>query len=341
MASTNLRDGSSAFPVQRELLTRYRGSDLRRSAAQLVISLAAFSLAWALAWASLRISYALTLLFAVPTAGCLVRLFVLQHDCGHGSLFGSRRANDTVGFWLGVLTMTPFQCWRRYHSAHHATSSNLDRRGYGDVRMLTVKEYLSLTPVRRLVYRMYRFPFFLFGVGPFLQFVVRQRFAYYVPKDWKLERLSVYATNAAILACVYGMTKLVGPGPFFAVQVPVMAMSASMGVWLFYVQHQFDGTYWSRRSEWDYVSAGMLGSSHYDLPPLIRWFTASIGIHHIHHLDSKIPNYRLKECLDENPELALAPRVTLRSSLACASLKLWDEDAGRMVRTYSFAQESK
>ncbi|WP_207217908.1 MULTISPECIES: fatty acid desaturase [Sorangium] len=325
--------------MQKIRLVNYRTPDVRRSTAQLTTSLMAFCLAWTLAWASLRVSYALTLLLAIPTAGCMVRLFVLQHDCGHGSLFRSRMANEIVGFFLGVLTMTPFQCWRRYHNTHHATSSNLDRRGYGDVRMLTVREYAGLSPRGKFAYRVYRSPLVLFGVGPFLQFVVRQRFAYYVPKDWKIERWSVHATNAAILACAYGMARLVGLAPFLAVQLPVMALAASMGVWLFYVQHQFDGTYWRRRPEWDYVSAGMLGSSYYVLPPVLRWFTASIGLHHIHHLDSKIPNYRLQECLDENPELARAPRLTLWSSLACASLKLWDEDAGRMVRTYALAQE--
>ncbi|WP_394821613.1 fatty acid desaturase [Pendulispora albinea] len=306
---------------------------------QLVVSLAVFAAGWALAWASLRVSYALTVLVAIPTAGSLVRLFVLQHDCGHGSFFASRKANEVVGFALGVLTMTPFQCWRRYHYVHHASSSNLDRRGFGDVRMLTVREYMELTPFRQWVYRLYRSPFVLFGVGPFLLFVLRQRLTYYIPKDWKVERLSVHVTNAAILACVLGMILLVKPAPFFAVHVPVMAFAASMGVWLFYVQHQFEDTYWRRRTDWDFVAAGMRGSSHYDLPPVLRWFTADIGIHHIHHLDCRIPNYRLRECLEANPELAKVPRLTLRASLACASLKLWDEDSQRMVRAYALAHE--
>lgn len=313
------------------LLAHYREPDLGRSVLQLLSSVALFCLLWALMWFSLSYSYWLTLLLAVPTAGFLVRLFILQHDCGHGSFFKSRKLNDVVGFALGVLVLTPYTTWRRQHAMHHATSGDLDRRGSGDVHTLTVAEYLTLTPMKRLGYRIYRNPLVFFGIGPVLHFAILQRFTINVPRSWNKERAAVHGTNLALLGSLLAVVWLVGFPQFLLVHVPVTILASSAGAWLFYVQHNFETTYWQRHELWDFESAASTGSSYYDLPRGLQWLTANIGFHHIHHLDSRIPNYRLPECFAKNLEFQQAKRITLWQSLSCASLKLWDEDAGRMV----------
>jgi acyl-lipid omega-6 desaturase (Delta-12 desaturase) len=320
------------MPVDsKTLLSQYREPDLRRSVLQLVSSVVFFGLLWGLMWFSLRYSYGITLLLAVPTAGFLVRLFILQHDCGHGSFFKSKTLNDVVGFMLGVLVMTPYTCWRRQHALHHATSGDLDRRGTGDVHTITVAEYMALTPMKRLGYRIYRNPLFFFGIAPILHFAILQRFTTSLPRSWKQERAGVHGTNLAILVCFAAVAWLVGVRPFLLVHIPVTILASSAGAWLFYVQHNFEGTYWHREERWDFETAALTGSSHYDLPKGLHWLTANIGFHHIHHLDSRIPNYRLPECFEKNAEFQQANRITLWQSLSCSSLKLWDEDAGRMV----------
>jgi acyl-lipid omega-6 desaturase (Delta-12 desaturase) len=316
----------------RTILARYRSPVLFRSVWQLVFSIVPFVLLWGTMWFSLRYSYWLTLLLALPTAGFLVRLFILQHDCGHGSFFKSKLANDTIGCALSLLTLVPYHRWRKIHALHHATSGDLDRRGHGDVHMLTVQEYRKLSPLGRLIYRIHRHPAILFGIGPFLYFVVLQRFAFYEPRTWKQERASVHWTNVALLAGVALISWIVGFKQFLLIHVPVVAIGSSAGVWLFYVQHQFETGYWRKHERWNYFDAGFAGSSYYQLPALLQWFTANIGLHHIHHLDSKIPNYNLQECFDENPALQHVARLTLWESLSCASLKLWDEEKSEMVR---------
>ena len=311
-------------------LTDYRGADPSRSIWQLVSTLVGFFVSWTLAWASLEWSYLVTLLLAVPAAGFLVRLFILAHDCGHGSFFKSRWANNVCGSLLGVLTLTPYHRWRKHHAIHHATSGDLDRRGSGDIHMLTVREYEQLSPWKQFLYRIYRHPLILFGVGPTFYFIVLQRLIY-EPRTWKQERRSVHLTNLAILVTTAALGYLIGIGPFLAVHMPVVALASSVGVWLFYVQHHYESTYWERRENWRYDDAGLEGSSFYELPKMLQWFTANIGLHHIHHLDSQIPNYRLQACYDENPQLQQVKRLTIRESMACASLRLWDEDAQCMV----------
>jgi omega-6 fatty acid desaturase (delta-12 desaturase) len=298
---------------------------------QLLTSIVPFCLLWALMWYSLQYSYWITLLISVPTAGFLVRLFILQHDCGHGAFFKSKRLNDVFGRALGVLVLTPYGCWRREHAMHHATSGDLDRRGFGDVYTLTVKEYLQLTPLKRFIYRLHRNPFVLFGIAPFVYFVILRRFTYEVPRTWKNERTSVYLTNLAILGCVIGMCWLVGVQEFLLVHVPVMTVASSLGVWLFYVQHNYERTYWEHHEDWDFGTAAVEGSSYYHLPKVLQWLSANIGFHHIHHLDSRIPNYRLQECFEENAEFQRVNRLTLWQSLSCVSLKLWDENEKKMV----------
>jgi acyl-lipid omega-6 desaturase (Delta-12 desaturase) len=313
------------------MLAPYREPCPGRSLTQLAASILPFFALWALMWFSLPYSYWLVVVLAIPAAGFLVRLFILQHDCGHGSFFKSRAANDVLGRALSILTLTPYDRWRKNHATHHASSGDLDRRGCGDVHMLTVNEYRQLSPLKRWIYRTHRHPLVLFGIGPFIYFVVFQRFTVSEPWLSNKERAGVYWTNLAIFSVVALMSWLVGFRQFLLLHVPVVAMAASAGAWLFYVQHHFEATYWRRHDGWDYVDAGLAGSSYYDLPALLRWFTADIGLHHVHHLDSRIPNYRLRASFDENPDMQRVVRLTLRDSLSCASLKLWDEEKGEMV----------
>jgi omega-6 fatty acid desaturase (delta-12 desaturase) len=315
----------------RALTSAYREPALRRSLTQLATSIVPFCALWALMWLSLSYSYLLVLALAVPTAGFLVRLFILQHDCGHGSFFKSKAANDAMGRALSILTMTPYDRWRKNHAVHHATSGDLDRRGCGDVHMLTVGEYCKLRPLRKLLYRFHRHPFVLFGIGPFIYFVIFQRFTFHDRRLSRKERAGVHWTNVGLLAAAGLMGWLVGFGPFLSIHVPMLAIAASAGAWLFYVQHHFESTYFRRHDRWDYFDAGLAGSSYYQLPAPLRWITADIGLHHIHHLDSQIPNYRLQECFKENPALQRVARLTLSDSLSCASLKLWDEEKSEMV----------
>ena len=272
-------------------------------------------------------------LLSIPAAVFLIRLFMIQHDCGHGSFFRHRVANDAVGRIIGVLTWTPYAYWRRLHAGHHATSGDLDMRGKGDIDTLTVSEYLGLSTWRRLVYRLYRNPLVLFGLGPAYVFLLKQRMPVELARDLKDGWISVMATNLAIAAIVVSVSMLAGPVNFVVVQVPTLICAATMGVWLFYVQHQFENTRWDAHTEWDFYRQAVEGSSFYDLPAPLRWLTANIGIHHIHHLRSRIPSYRLHECLKDFPELRDVNRLTLVDSLKCASLALWD-DAERKLRSF-------
>ncbi len=326
-----LTAASTAQDEIRSVLSQHRGSHLGASLYQLTVTLAMFAGLWVARWWSLDVSYWLTLLLAVPAAGLLMRLFILQHDCGHGSFFASQTANQIVGNALGALTMTPYQCWRRQHAMHHATNCQLDHRGIGDVDTYTVAEYRALSWWGRLKYRVYRNPLVLFVVGPLFYFGLKQRFAFMLPATWKRERRSVYLTNLMLLA-IYGLLGwLVGVRALFWVQLPILAMASSLGSWLFYIQHQFEPTYWEHDDEWDHNTAATHGSSFFDLPWPLRWMTANIGFHHIHHLDSRIPNYALPKCHKAHPDLQTAERLTLRTSLRCLNLKLWDEDARRLV----------
>lgn len=291
-----------------------------------------FLLLWVAMWLSLDLGYWLTLLLAVPTAGLLVRLFIIQHDCGHGSLFRSRRINNLVGRVLGVVTLTPYDYWRRAHAAHHATSGNLDRRGVGDIETMTVREYRAGPRWRRLAYRAYRHPLVLFGIGPTYLFVLKHRLPFDLPLLHKGPWLSVLATNAAIVGLTIILAAAIGLTDLLLVHLPVILLASSIGVWMFFVQHQFEDATWQREAPWNFYQAAFAGSSFYRLPKVLQWFTASIGLHHVHHLCSKIPNYRLQETLDQVAELRAVKPLTLLASVRCACLALWDEEAQRMVR---------
>ena len=313
------------------LLAPYASADNRKASFQLLTTATLFALNWALMLRSLRGPYWFTLLLALPAAGLLTRLFIFQHDCGHGSFFRSRTANHAVGSLLGTLLLTPYSYWRRTHAIHHATSGDLDRRTFGDVKTLTVQEYLRLSRWGRLKYRLYRNPFVLLGLGPTYQFLVKHRFPYDIPRTWKREWASVMWTNLGIAALVALAWKLIGLESFLLVQLPITLIGGALGIWMFYIQHQFEDTYWRDHPEWSFHRAGLEGSSFYDLPGILHWFTGNIGFHHIHHLASRIPNYRLKECFRQVPELHHVTHLSLRDSLRCARLHLWDEHQGRLV----------
>jgi acyl-lipid omega-6 desaturase (Delta-12 desaturase) len=314
-----------------QALARYREPSSARSISELVITAGAFVLLWFLMWATLDLGYWVCLLLAAPAAGFLVRLFMIQHDCGHGAFFRRRLANDWVGRVISVLTLTPYDFWRRTHAIHHSTSGNLDRRGIGDIDTLTVHEYLTRSPWGRLRYRVYRHPIIMFGVGPAYLFIVQNRMPRGIMRGgWQLW-VSTMVTNAAIAALVVAMIWWFGIGTFLLVHVPIMLLAASIGVWLFYVQHQFEDTVWAHEQSWDRHATALRGSSYYELPGILRWFTANIGIHHVHHLCSRIPYYRLPLVLRDYPELGGIGRLTMAQSLRCVRLTLWDEGQQRLV----------
>jgi acyl-lipid omega-6 desaturase (Delta-12 desaturase) len=315
-----------------QILTRYREPNRIRSVIEIAITALPLASLWCAAWLAYDFGFWwVSLLIAIPAAGFLVRLFMIQHDCGHGAFFRNRRANDWVGRVIGVLTMTPYDFWRRTHAIHHATSGNLDRRGIGDVDTLTVEEYRSRTFWGRLQYRLYRSPIVMFGLGPAYTFLLRHRLPFGLMRAGWEPWLSTQATNAAIAAIALGLIWLIGVKAFFLIHLPIMMLAATFGVWLFYVQHQFEATFWDENRGWNLHEAALHGSSHYDLPPLLRWFSANIGVHHVHHLCSRIPYYRLPSVMREHPELREIGRLTLMQSFRCVRLALWDETQRRLV----------
>ncbi|MCF4124462.1 fatty acid desaturase [Methylobacterium sp. SyP6R] len=271
-------------------------------------------------------------LLAVPAGGLLVRLFIIQHDCGHGSFLPSRTANDGIGRALSLLTLTPYDSWKRAHALHHASTGDLSRRGTGDVATLTVREYLALSRLGRLRYRLYRNPFLLIGLGSPLNFMLLQRMPFGVGLPWRTAWRDVLALDAA-LAVLVGLLAVAAGGvmPVLVALVPTTCVAAWIGGWLFYVQHQYEDTVWDGPETWDFHTAALGGSSHYVLPAVLQWFTGNVGLHHVHHLNSRIPNYRLQECMDDHAMLGQVGRLTLRDSLRCLGLALWDEDARRLV----------
>lgn len=302
-----------------------------RSVRQLTLTLLLWLASYAAGLELTSKSLAGTATAALVAAAFIVRLFMIQHDCGHRSFLRSHRANDLLGFWLGVLTMTPYACWRRCHAQHHSSSGNLDQRGVGDIHTLTTQEYEALSPVQRWRYRLYRHPLVLLLIGPPLLFILRQRTTYRVPAAWRAERRGIHLTNLAGLALFALPCAFYPPVHVIGFHLAMMSLAAMVGVWLFYVQHQFPEAYWRHGDEWESWRASMEGATYYDLPSGLRWLTANIGLHHIHHLDARIPNYRLHECFRNHAEFRNPARLTLRQSLACLRLRLWDAHAGRMV----------
>lgn len=313
-----------------EVLADYREPDPTRSIFEIAVTAALLIGSWVLAWAAMSVSYWLTLLISLPASIFLVRLFLIQHDCGHGTFFKRKAANDWVGRVLGVMTLTPYDVWRRSHAIHHASSGHLGKRGIGDIDTLTVREYNALPAWRRFVYRIYRSPLVLFVIGPAYLFLLQNR----LPTGFMREAFywtSAMATNLGIALFVGVMMWLVGVQSFLMIHLPIVMLASSIGVWLFYIQHQFEDTVWEEDPIWNVHEAALQGSSYYELPQPLRWMTANIGVHHVHHLYSRIPYYRLQQVLRDHPELKQVKRLTLRESLGCIRLKLWDEANRRLV----------
>jgi len=317
------------------VLAKYREPSHPRSILELALTLVPFVLLMGLAWWTLSISYLLAGVLSALNGAFLVRLFIIQHDCGHNSFFRNRQANDWTGRVLGVLTLTPFDVWRQTHAIHHSSTGNLDRRGIGDVATLTVAEYRALPWLRRMGYRAYRNPLFLFGLAPVYLFFLQNRLPVGLMRSGKKYWVSAMSTNAALAALLVAGFYFAGGLPFLLIVLPMTLVGASAGVWLFYVQHQFEDAHWNRETDWQIHDAALHGSSHYVLPPVLRWFTGNIGIHHVHHLYSRIPFYRLTEVLRDHPALDHAQRLTLLESFHCARLHLWDESRRKLL---SFAE---
>lgn len=313
------------------VLARYREPIRGRSLFELIVTFGAFFGFWALAWVSLSVSPLLAFALAVLNGVWLVRVFLIQHDCGHQSFFASRQVNDWVGRFAGIFTLTPYDVWRKTHSIHHAHAGNLDRRGIGDVMTLTIEEYRSRSWIGRLKYRLYRHPVVMFGLGPAYLFLVDYRLPLGLMNAGWVYWASSMGTNLMLAGLLTALYLLGGWQVIVLIYLPTVVVAATIGVWLFFVQHQFEETYWGREPNWQVHDAALLGSSHYKLPQPLRWLTANIGIHHVHHLYSRIPFYRLSEILRDHPVLAEAQVLTLRESFACARLHLWDEAGKRLV----------
>jgi omega-6 fatty acid desaturase (delta-12 desaturase) len=313
----------------RQAVAAYQRPDLRRSVWQLANSVVPYLILWFVAYRLHEISFWLALPVQFLAAGFLVRVFIIFHDCGHGSFLRSRTANEVVGYLTGVLTFTPYHDWRMEHARHHASAGDLDRRGLGDVWTMTVTEYRESPLSRRIAYRLYRNPLVMFGLGPLYSFVIKQR----LPRDQTgpRGRKSVHLTNLALVVIFGTLFVAIGVGATLAVQLPILAIGGAAGIWLFYVQHQFEAVYWERHDRRDFVAVAMYGSSFYELPRILQWFSGNIGFHHIHHLSPSIPNYRLPVCQREQEVFQTVAPLTLWSSLRSLRLRLYDEESRRMV----------
>ncbi|WP_424970974.1 fatty acid desaturase [Dinoroseobacter sp. S76] len=328
---------ASPAPVERSaqdwvrILAAYRTPNTARSIFELGVTLGGFLALWALAVWALQSSVLLAMALAMINGIFLVRLFIIQHDCGHGSYFQNRKLADWLGRSIGVLTLTPYDYWRRTHAIHHSASGNLDARGIGDVTTLTVAEYKARGALGKLKYRAYRHPLTLFGIGPIYQFFIQHRLPIGLMRAGARYWISAMGTNLALACLIATIWYLGGSAVLLAIYVPTGAAAAALGVWLFYVQHQFETTHWEDGEEWQLHEAALAGSSHYDLPAPLRWLTGNIGIHHVHHLYSRIPFYRLTEVLRDHGALVEISRLTLWESFGCARLHLWDENSRRLV----------
>ncbi len=326
------RDTLNSARSWAQILSRYREPNHARSIGELAVTALPLAALWLASWFAYSLGYPwASLLIAIPAAGFLLRLFMIQHDCGHGTFFSYRWANDWTGRVIGVLTLTPYDFWRRTHAIHHASVGNLDRRGIGDVNTLTVREYRSRSWPGRLVYRLYRHPLVMFGLAPAYLFFLQQRLPVGLMRSGWGPWVSTSATNLAIGLIAAALVWSIGIKAFLFVHLPIVLLAATIGVWLFYVQHQFEDTAWEVDAEWNLHEAALRGSSYYDLPAILRWFTANIGVHHVHHLCSRIPYYRLPQVLRDHSELRQVGRLTLLESFRCINLVLWDETKRHLI----------
>ncbi|MED3642957.1 fatty acid desaturase [Caldifermentibacillus hisashii] len=314
-------------------------SETRKSVLQIINSTVPFLLLWILAYQSLAISIWLSLCFSVIAAGFVVRIFIIFHDCTHMSFFKNGKANRVVGTITGIITHFPFEKWKRDHAIHHATSSNLDKRGTGDVWVMTVQEYTEASFWKKLGYRLYRNPFILFGLGPLYLFFISNRFNRKGAK--RKERWNTYLINVSIVAIYVLLIWAIGWQSFLIVQVPIMYIAGVLGIWLFYVQHTFEDSYFENEEEWDYVKAAVEGSSYYKLPKVLEWITGSIGYHHVHHLAPRIPNYHLEEAHESTPPLQKATTITLATSLKSIRFRLYDQETMSFLSFKEYKERKK
>ena len=311
------------------LVQQYQQPSLARAIWQIVDTLVPYAAVWYLMYLSLAWSWWITAALVVLASLLHIRTFIIFHDCCHGSFFKSNTANNIVGFITGVITFTPYHHWRWEHNIHHASSGDLDHRGVGDIWTMTVKEYLQASRWKRFSYRIVRNPVVLFGIAPAYLFIIWQRFS--MPKASARERMSVLLNNLALVGMAAALSSVFGLGTYLLLQFAIIVVSGAMGVWMFYVQHQFEDVYWERDADWDYTEAALKGSSYYKLPRILQWFTGNIGFHHIHHLSPRIPNYYLERCHNATPLFQEVKPITLLSSLKLINLRLWDEDNRKLV----------
>ncbi len=326
-----MAESASEKVLWREALAPYARPDLRRSVLDVATSVVPYLMLWALMYLTVErgASYLLTLLLAIPAAGFLVRSYIVFHDCAHGSFLPSKRTNVWLGTWVGLLVFQTFAAWRHAHAVHHATAGDLGRRGVGDVVTLTVAEYRARSRRGRLFYRLIRHPLVMFGLGPIIALVVQPRI---VPRSARPRiKRRVLATDVALAALVAGLCLLLGWRNYLLIQAPIVMMAGAAGIWLFYVQHQFDDVYWERGERWSFVDAALLGSAYLKLPKVLQFFSGNIGLHHVHHLSARIPNYNLQRAHDNIPMFHNVPTLSLLDGLRTVRLKLYDEDRQRMV----------
>lgn len=323
----------------RKGVSPYAKSDLRKSIQQIFNTIVPLILIWAAGYALYSVSPWISVACAVLASGFVVRAFIIFHDCTHGSFFKNKKANDTIGLITGVLTSFPYAKWKREHTIHHATSSNLDKRGIGDIDMLTVDEYMDATPLRRFGYRLYRNPLVMFGLGPIYLVVVLNRINRSDAK--RKERMNTYLTNILVVGIIVALGLTVGWMPVLVVHGITMFIAGALGIWLFYIQHTYEDSYFEEESEWDYVKAAVEGSSYYKLPKILQWITGNIGYHHVHHLSPRVPNYNLEQAHEANPPLHQATTITLKTSLESLRYKLYDPEHKKFVTFKEVASIAK
>lgn len=318
-------------PAWQQAISGYAQPDRRKAIWQLVNTFVPYIALWVLMIYTIRagLSYWLTLPLILLAAALQIRIFIFFHDCGHGSFFASPRANTALGYVTGILTFTPYHDWRRAHAKHHATAGDLDRRGWGDVWTMTVEEYLAAPRAKRLAYRLFRNPLLMFGLGPTLIFLITQRFPHKGAK--KREITSVIVTDLALLALVVVASLTIGLRTYLLIQLPILLIAGVCGLWLFYVQHQYEGVYWARHEVWDPIKSALQGSSYYKLPKVLQWFSGNIGLHHIHHLRPRIPNYHLQRCYDAIPAMQEVQPLGFLESLKSLRMNLYDETQKKLV----------